>query len=416
MPGQPLHGTGPAVWDPPFFQEPFGVYDWLREHAPVHPVLWPGPPGRAWLVTRYADVHAGQADPRLRHDLRGLLAALGIPEPPPFGGDVGRLVGFNLTLLDPPHHTRFRKAFQRFFTKHRVEAMRPRLEQLADGLLDGLPRDEPVDLLAGFAWKMPLTVVCELLGVPADEHDLFGYGTDASRNQGATGEYAIGAARAIERLRELIARKRVEPGDDALTEFIRAQDAGEFHTEDEIISHAMLLVVAGHETTADLIGNGVLALLTNPDQAALLRSDPGLTANAVEEILRFYPPTDIVTPQYTAEPIVFGDVRVPRHEVVILSRAAANRDPARYPDPDRLDFTRNTTGHLAFGHGLHYCVGAMLARTEAQIVFRRLLDRFPDLRLAVDPAELMWKSNPVARGLVNLPVVLGDPVGPGEGR
>jgi cytochrome P450 len=409
MPGQPISGTGPGVWDPAFFQNPFPTYSWLRDNDPVRGIVWPGPPGHAWLVTRYADVHAGQADPRLRHDLTKFMAALGIPEPPPIGGDVSRLLGHNLTLLDAPDHPRLRKVLMKFFTKQRLESMRPRIEQLADDFLGKLSGGtEPIDLITQFAWHMPLAVVCELLGIPTEDHALFGYGTDASRNQGATGEFAAGAALAIERLRELIKIKRDNPGDDALSAFVQALDNGEFLNEDEVISQTMLFIVAGHETTVDLITNGVLALLTNPDQLALLRSDKSLLPNAVEETLRYYPPTDIVTPQYTAEPIRFGDVEIPQHEIVILSRASANRDPERYPDPDKYDITRNTAGHLAFGHGPHYCIGGMLARIEGQAVFDRLFSLFPDVRLAVDPAQLMWKFNPVARGLVNLPLVLGE--------
>ncbi|WP_326767595.1 cytochrome P450 [Streptomyces sp. NBC_01591] len=416
-PGQPIGGSGPGVWDPEFFQNPYPTYAWLRENDPVRGITWPGPPGHAWLVTRYQDVHAGQADSRLRHDLTAFMAELGIPEPPAIGGDVARLLGRNLTLLDAPDHPRLRSVLARFFTKKRIEGMRPRIETLADGLLDQLAEragDGPVDLVRDFAWKLPLAVVCELLGVPAEDHELFGYGTDASRDQGATGDYAAGAVVAVERLRALIGEKRANPADDAFTSFVRALDAGEFLDEDEVIAQAMLFVVAGHETTVDLLGNGVHALLSNPDQLKQLTADPSLLPNAVEEVLRYYPPTDIVTPQYTAEPIRFGDVEVDRHQIVILSRASANRDPERYPDPERFDITRNTAGHLAFGHGAHYCVGGMVARIEGQTVFGRIFDRFPELRHATAPEEVRWKSNPVARGLVSLPVDLGTPRRPGK--
>lgn len=325
---------------------------------------------------------------------------------------MARLLGRNLTLLDAPDHPRLRSVMSRFFTKKRIEGIRPRVETLTDGLLDTLAEragDGPVDLIKDFAWKLPLTVVCELLGVPEEDHELFGYGTDASRDQGATGAYAEGAVIAVERLRALIGEKRARPGDDAFTAFVRALDAGEFLDEDEVIAQAMLFVVAGHETTVDLLGNGVHALLSAPDQLKQLTADPSLVTNAVEEVLRYYPPTDIVTPQYTAEPVTFGDVTVDRHEIVILSRASANRDPARYPDPDRFDITRNTAGHLAFGHGAHYCVGGMVARTEGRAVLGRIFDRFPDLRHAEGPESVRWKSNPVARGLVALPVELGEP-------
>lgn len=416
LPGQPIGGSGPGVWDPDFFQDPFPVYSWLRDNDPVRGITWPGPPGRAWLVTRYEDVHHGQADSRLRHDLNPFMAEMGIPEPPAIGGDVARLLGRNLTLLDAPDHPRLRSVMARFFTKKRIEGIRPRVEALTDTLLDDLAERAgggPVDLVRDFAWKLPLAVVCELLGVPEEDHELFGYGTDASRDQGATGAYAAGAVIAVERLRALIGEKRARPGDDAFTAFVGALDSGEFLDEDEVIAQAMLFVVAGHETTVDLLGNGVHALLSEPDQLKQLTADPSLVTNAVEEVLRYYPPTDIVTPQYTAEPVTFGDVTVDRNEIVILSRASANRDPARYPDPDRFDITRNTAGHLAFGHGAHYCVGGMVARTEGRAVFGRIFDRFPEMRHAEGPGSVRWKSNPVARGLTALPVDLGEPRRPG---
>ncbi len=223
LPGQPIGGTGPGVWDPDFFQNPFPVYSWLRDNDPVRGITWPGPPGRAWLVTRYEDVHQGQADSRLRHDLNPFMAQMGIPEPPAIGGDVARLLGRNLTLLDAPDHPRLRSVMARFFTKKRIEGIRPRVEALTDSLLDDLAERAgggPVDLVRDFAWKLPLAVVCELLGVPEEDHELFGYGTDASRDQGATGAYAAGAVIAVERLRALIGEKRARPGDDAFTAFV----------------------------------------------------------------------------------------------------------------------------------------------------------------------------------------------------
>ncbi|MEU6675325.1 cytochrome P450 [Streptomyces sp. NPDC046925] len=383
--------------------DPYGTYARLRDTAPVHRVA--GPDGSpAWLVTRYDDVRAALADPRLSLDKSHALPGgyRGFALPPALDA--------NLLNMDPPDHTRIRRLVVKAFTSRRVESLRAPIRRTADELLDAVEPLGRADLVAAYAAPLPITVICDLLGVPAGHRPDFRAWTDAlitpdpARPQGA--KEAVVAMLGF--FTQLLAEKRKEPADDLLSDLIAVRDEGEGSqdrlTEDELMSLAFLILFAGYENTVQLIGNAALALLRHPEQLAALRTDPALIPAAVEEFSRYEGPALLAIRRFPLEDLTIGGVTVPAGETVLLSPSAANRDPRRFPDPDRLDITRDTTGQLALGHGIHHCVGAPLARLETATALAALVERFPRLALDVSPQELRWRPSMRARGLLALPV------------
>ncbi|MFJ1762439.1 cytochrome P450 [Amycolatopsis sp. NPDC088138] len=362
----------PAFWGAEIEDERYLV---VAEPGPVYRTTSP----RGWVVTGYAEARAALSDPRLRKAGANARWA---------GRPAGR--GSHMLDADPPDHTRLRKLVNQAFTARAVEALRPRIEEITAALLDDLARHDEVDLLAAFAVPLPITVIGELLGVEpgarAEFHRL-------SRDLGDPGLRTF--------LGELVRAKRARPADDVLSRLVLAHDRDDRLSDTELVATAFLLLFAGYETTVHLIGNGVYALLRNPDQFDALRADPALVPAAVEEFLRFGGPVGFATLRYTGEPVELGGVRIPADEFVHVALGAANRDPARFADPGRLDLARHPAGHVGFGHGIHHCVGAPLARLEAQIAFTQLVRRFPRLSLAGD---VRWQDGIRIHGLVELPV------------
>ncbi|MDT0466627.1 cytochrome P450 family protein [Streptomyces gibsoniae] len=379
--------------------DPYSTYARLREAGPVHRVT--GPDGLpVWIVTRYADVRQLLADPRLSldkaHRLPGNYPGFTLPP----------ALDLNLLNMDPPDHTRIRHLVTKAFTPGRVEEMRPGIQALADQLLDGVAGRGRADLVAEFAAPLPITVICDLLGVPHDSRLDFRAWTDAlvapdPSNPGAA-KKAVAAM--LTYFPQLIADKRRVPGDDLLTDLIDVRDDGDKLTEDELTSLAFLILVAGYENTVQLIGTAVLALLDHPVQLAALRDNPAKIDDAVEEFARYDGPALLAIRRFPTEDVEVCGVTIPAGETVMLSLASANRDPDRFPGPDRLDLARREGGHLALGHGIHYCVGAPLARLETQIAVSSLLRRFPALELDVPRDQLRWRPSMRARGLIALPV------------
>jgi cytochrome P450 len=388
-----------------FAADPYPSYAALRADAPVHRVTLPSGVD-AWLVTRYADARIALADPRLSKNPRRAAPGhwrdgrVGLP------GEHRSELGGHLLNIDPPDHTRLRRLVSAAFTPRRMEAFRPRVQELTDALLDTIEPHGEADLIAGFAFPLPIVVICEMLGVPAgDRADFHAWASGMlSHGGGPRG----GVSRSVRRIRaylgELIHRKREALGDDLLSALITASDRGQHLTEAEVASMAFILLFAGFETTVNLIGNGTLALLRHPDQMAALRADDALLPRAVEEFLRYDGPVEMATWRFTLEPVEIGGVIIPTGEPVLVVLAAADRDPAAFTDPDRLDIARSDNPHLAFGLGIHYCLGAPLARIEGQIAIGTLLRRFPRLALAVPPEELRWRGGLIMRGLQRLPV------------
>jgi cytochrome P450 len=377
--------------------QPHDAYRLLRDTSPVHRIA--GPDGTpAWLVTRYEDVRAALADPRLSLDKRHATAGTykGLSLPPALDA--------NLLNMDPPDHTRVRRLVSRAFTPRRIEQLRTPIRQTADRLLDALGTHGTADLVAAFCAPLPITVICDLLGVP-DTHRLdFRIWTDALiAPDPARPEAAKQAVVALlGYLTQLLADKRREPADDLLSDLIAVREEGDRLSEDELMSLAFLILFAGYENTVQLIGNAVLALLQHPDQLAELRKDPALLPGAVEEFARYEGPALFGIRRFPVEDVTIGDVTIPAGETVWVSLAAADRDPDRFPDPDRLDLGRDASGHLALGHGIHYCLGAPLARAETEIALAALLERFPELALA--EGQPTWRRSLRARGLTALPV------------
>jgi cytochrome P450 len=387
---------------------PYPFYARLRAEAPVHRVALPGRQ-TAWLITRYDDVAAALRDDRLAKDKLNALTP-GQMARQPWVPPMFRPLARNMLDLDPPDHTRLRALVQQALNPRLVEQMRPRIQGLADGLLDGVRRQGEMDLIRDYALPIPTTVIAEMLGVPVEDRHRF---QRWSRALVSVTPSTFGIARAIPTLwaflrylRKLIAAKRAAPRDDLLSALVQAEEAGERLSEDELLAMVALLLVAGHETTVNLIGNGTLALLEHPEQLERLRDDPGLIKPAVEELLRYASPLETATERYARQDVTVAGVVIPRGSMVFAAVASANRDERQFPDPDRLDVTREPNKHLAFGLGAHYCLGAALARLEGQVAIGTLLRRAALLRPAVEPGSLRWRRGLVLRGLEALPVAV----------
>jgi cytochrome P450 len=380
-----------------YFSDPYSVHARLRAQHPVAQVIMPGGTP-AWLVTGYAQARSALTDPRLHKLPEGWR-----PEP----DSLLASLDLHMLNLDPPDHDRLRKLVNKAFTARRVEQLRPRITAITAGLLDDMSTRTEVDLLASFAFPLPITVICELLGVPVADRDQFRVWSATIVTDTPSPEVFQAHANAMTGyFQALMAARRREPTDDLLSALISARDDTDRLSENELLSMAFLLLVAGHETTVNLIASGVLALLLNPGELARLRADRALLAAAVEELLRYVNPVNNATFRFTGEPVEIGGVPIGRGEVVLVSLSGANRDPSRYADPDRLDLGRDSGGHLAFGHGIHYCLGAPLARLEAEIAFAGLLERFGSMTLAVPPDALRWRPSTLIHGLESLPVRL----------
>jgi cytochrome P450 len=399
--------TEPVTLEESFLQDPHAVYDLLRKQAPAHKVRLPFGTD-AWMVTRYEEARAALADPRLSKDMARadefwMRAYDNVSEE--VAETFDRALSAHMLNADPPDHTRLRKLVNKAFTARRVEALRPRIEEITEDLLAEMAKQEEVDLLEAFAFPLPITVICELLGVPVEDREDFRKWSALILSD--TGDEASASRQMAGYLRDLIERKRAGTGDDLLYALLQARDDDDRFSEHELIAMVFLLLVAGHETTVNLIGNGVLALLRNPSQLELLRSDPSLLPGAIEEFLRYDGPINLATFRWTIEPVQLGPVEIPMGEFVLVSLLGANHDPERFADPSRLDITRPAGGHVAFGHGIHYCLGAPLARLEGEIAIGRLLERFPTIRLTSEqPTTLHWRASTLIHGLEELPVRL----------
>jgi cytochrome P450 len=317
----------------------------------------------------------------------------------------------HLLNIDPPDHTRLRRLVSRAFTPRTVAAFAPRVQELTDRLIDNFAGKGTADLIHDFAFPLPIYTICDLLGVPAEDQDGFRDWAGMMIRHG--GGPRGGVARSVKQIRnylaELIHRKRQEPGDDLISGLISASDHGEHLTENEAAAMCFVLLFAGFETTINLIGNGMYALIRHPRQRALLsdairRGDNAVLSTAVEELLRYDGPVEIATWRYATSALTLGGQKIATGDPVLVVLAAADRDPTRFDQPDLLDLTRRDNPHLGFGHGIHYCIGAPLARLEGQIALTTLLTRLPDLELAAAPEDLRWRGGLIMRGLRELPV------------
>jgi cytochrome P450 len=406
-----------AAWGSYDRDAPFELFAQLRERGAVHAVTLADGHG-AWLVVGHAEAKAALNDPRLSKDMQAALAS---------GGEVvaeglpGPAFARHMLVVDPPDHTRLRRLVAAAFSTRRIESLRPHVQAIVDELLDEVAAqgpNGPVDLVAMFAFPLPFTVICELLGVPAAERVALGRALTALPAPTSTLEEYTVAKQAsdtvVEMLTRLVQAKSDTPGDDLISALISARDGDERLNQQELLSTIFQLIVAGHDTTASLIENSVVALLRHTDQLARLCARPDKIAAAVEEFLRYDAPVPHSTFRYAREPINIAGVTIPAGAQVIINLASANRDEDHYANAESLDIERTDSRHLAFGQGIHFCLGAALARMEAQLALHTLFQRFPQLRLAVPVEQLHWSHGDglVLRGLAELPISPG----PDRGR
>ena len=404
--GQPLHApqTEPVFnpLSPEFIRNPYPHYHRLRTTDPVH-----RSPLGFFVASRHDDVSSILRDKRFGKDFVGRMTRrLGkeiLDEP------VYRSMRHWMLQQDPPDHTRLRGLVVKAFTARRVEDMRPRIQAIVDQAIDRVARQGHMDLIADFAYRLPVTVICEMLGIPREEHEVFHAGARGSGRlldpvpltRAEIDEANADNLASEQYFHALFELRRREPGDDLTTQLVRAEEEGSRLSNEELTANIILLFGAGHETTVNLIGNGVLALHRHPDQLRRLREEPALVVNAVEEFLR-YDSSVQLTGRVALEDVTVGATAVPKGEGVLCLLGAANRDPAVYPDPDRLDVTRPNIRPLSFGGGIHFCLGAQLARIEAEVAIATLLHRLPGLTLD-DAEHPEWRPSFVLRGLNRLP-------------
>ncbi|WP_239116585.1 cytochrome P450 family protein [Planotetraspora phitsanulokensis] len=393
----------PPLFGPAFDADPYPAFAWLRRNSPVTKVPLPG--CEAWLVTRYEDAVAALTHPSLSKDPASgspewRAASLGLPL------DHRPSLARHMINVDGEDHSRLRRLVSATFTPRRMEGLRSRAQEVTDDLLDRLDGEE-ADLVADLAYPLPITIICDLLGVPEEDREAFHHLASVIDSAAASEIEEISRATdGLEKfLSDLVTLKRTRPGDDLLTELVRRSNRGEIDA-DELTSTAFLLLIAGHETTVALIGNGLFALLRHPDQLAALRADPSLLPDVVDEMLRYDGPVRNATWRFPTEPVVIGGQEMLPGEPILVSLLAANRDPSVFPDPDAFSPGRIGEPHLAFGRGPHYCVGAALAKVEAEVAIGTVLRRFPDLAPAADLDGLTWWPSTIMRGLFSLPVRL----------
>lgn len=392
------------IFAPETIADPYPTY--RRLHA-QKPRWWDDAHGQ-WVFTRYADVTALLVHPNLRAEkfnADGLAPTLQAEFGPFFA-----MLSRQMLFRDPPAQTRLRALAAKAFTPRVVEGIRTQIQGWTDTFLDAVPQDRSLDVIRDLAYPLPATIIAEMLGVPPEDRDRFkAWSDDFAGFLGTFSDapddlrpFLGGVYRMMDYLHGIVDKTRSRPGDNLLSALIAAEEQGDRLTEDELIANCLLLLVAGHETTTNLIGNGLFALLSHPAQTEWLRQDFDRLPVAIEELLRYESPIQWTT-RYAVETIVLGEARIEAGQFVMLGLGAANRDPAQFTAPDRLDLARREGRHLAFGYGVHYCLGAALARLEGQIVLGTLLRRYPALRLSGEP--LHWQPNIIFRALHSLPVL-----------
>jgi cytochrome P450 len=418
--------SGAALFSADFKERAFQAYAAMREKGPVASVTLPsGEP--IWFVTQYAEAVAFlKDDERFANDPSSALTEeeyaqlfqqatehLSV-EQQQMAAQTDEILRRNLLAVDPPDHSRLRRLVAIPFTPKYIEGLRPRVQAIADTLLDAVEArtDETgrreMELISDFAYPLPLTVISEMLGIPLADRDTFREWSQAAVSftpaDRANPAVTAKLIEFIAYLRRLVAEKRSNPGDDLLSGLVLAEAEGDKLSENELLSMIFLLIVAGHETTVNLIGNGMLALFEHPEQRARLQEDPNFLKAAIEEMLRYYGPVEMSLTRWVRQDTEFGGQRLRRGEQILALLASANHDGEQFPNPDVFDISREPNRHAAFGTGIHSCLGATLARLEGQIAFATLLSRMPDLALAIPRAEVRWRDATFLRGLVQLPV------------
>ncbi|WAH37824.1 cytochrome P450 [Alicyclobacillus dauci] len=387
----------------------YAVYEMLRTTAPVlaEPGQTPFRSFTTWHLTRYDDCLAVLRDNRFIHEARKHLDASQFGDPSPNHMSLAKSHRNWMLFRDPPDHTRLRSLVQRAFTPKMVASLRPRIEQTTSFLLDEMADNTDVDLVRTLAYPLPVVIIAELLGVPMQDREQFRDWSNAlfqSLDLIANNETWDEASRAVEALRDyfrqIVQARSIQPQNDLISGMVRARDESESLSEDELLDNCVLMLVAGHETTVNLIGNAVFLMLTHPDQLALLKADATLVPNAIEEVLRLESPIQ-VTERFVREDVELAGVTMRKGDYVKPWIGSANRDPNKFPNPNRFDITREPGRHLSFGQGIHFCLGAPLARLEGTVALQMLFERFPDAELLGDDGYV-WKPSVLTRSLERL--------------
>jgi cytochrome P450 len=394
--------TSPSPFATPEYKaNPYAFYEELRRDMPVYKTLLPNGT-EVWVVSRYEDVLAGLKDSRLIKDIskvrgKSFLEMIGI----------GRMRGKNMLRADPPEHGRLRSLANEAFKPKYVRELRGRIQQIADELIDKVQAKGKMEFISEFAFPLPIRVISEMLGVPEKDQDKFRKWSGDLINSGALSSerpvISPDLLQLVQYVRKVVDDHRKNPRADVVTQLIEAEEKGDRLSDDEVVSTVVLLLVAGHETTVNLIGNGMLALLLNPEQLEKLKRDPALMKPAIEELLRFVNPVQLVN-RYAIEKIQIAGQEIPAGAHLVMAVGAADHDPACATSPEQLDLAREDAKHVAFGQGIHYCLGAPLARLEGEIAFATLLNRLPNMRLAVRPESVQWRPAIELRGLAELAV------------
>ncbi|MFN8374692.1 MAG: cytochrome P450 [Anaerolineae bacterium] len=388
--------------NPLFKANPFPFYAHLRENAPV--LRLPSPYGGSmWLITRYRDALTVLKNERFVKNQQSILTPEQLAQRPP---QEFNLMASSLLENDGATHRRLRSLVHKAFTPQLIEHLRERIQHITTELLDKMVARSGGDLITDFAFPLPITVICEMLGIPVADRDQFRVWSNmlldqAGDQQAEARQQAIMAL--VGYLRDAIEARRAQPHDDLITRLLQVEEAGDQLHDQELLAMVFLLLVAGHETTVNLIGSSILALLEHPKQLEKLRRNPALITTGIEELLRYTSPVENTTERFTSQDIEVNGVIIPKGELVLVSLASANHDPEQFPDPETLDLTRSDNKHIAFGLGVHYCLGAPLARLEASVALPALLRRLPKLELAVPAPKLRWRPSLFVRGLEALP-------------
>src|SRR5258708_3349515 len=390
-------------------RDPIAFSARLREQGPLIHLTSPFGIGESWIVTTYDDAIAILKDPRFIKDTQKVSSPKDVQDTSGESASViQRFLTFRRDMLtvDPPDHTRLRGLVSKAFTPLIIEQLRPRVQQIADELLDAVQARGRMDLIADFAFPLPITVISEMLGIPAKDRQQFRAWSQTIVNAvGSQQEEKLAALETfVQYIKTFLADKSAHPGSDLTSNLVQVEERGDTLSETELISTIFLLIVAGHDTTFNLIANGMLALLQYPQQMHLLRQDPSLLPSAIEELLRYTAPVRPSSPRWASEDIPIHGQVIRKGEMVFVSLIGADTDPQQFPDPEVLDIMRQENQHVAFGKGIHYFLVAPLERLVRQIAIGALRQRPPNLRQAREPEQLTWSQNPILRGLTSLPV------------
>lgn len=398
-----------------FMQRPYEILERFREAGRVHHVVFPHG-ADVWLVTRYDDVRQLLGDPRVSKDGRRMTDLFakhtGIPvaegEQANFGFDDE--LSWHMLNSDPPRHTRLRALVSKAFTLRRMESFRPRMGKLIDELLEPLEGRDDIEFVSEFAMPLPIINICDLLGIPFEDRDAFHRWAVELVGAGQDPEIVEAASKSVlEYSNSCINAKRLNPGDDIVSAMLRPNEEGDVLTQDELAAMIFLFTVAGHITSQHTLANGLLSLLTHPEEMAKLRADLSLVPGAVDELIRYDGGVAVATFRFTSEEVTVGDVVIPPDQILALSVQSAHRDDSHYPNANELDVSRRPLGVLGFGHGPHFCIGQPLAKIQAEVAFTKLLTKFPYIQLMAEPTTLRWENSTLLRGVLTLPISVKPP-------